>query len=258
MCKRLKHHRHWLEEEKSLPSPLTDCQLAALRVHLTPYRPRAIIVAMKHIAAAARTAKEQFPSLVAHRRLSLQACVPRKYGVTSDCTASCRNVPNQGWYKNDVHPFWLLSRFYRSRPLASRHFVLRASANDAYALVYALRPDPLPANIHTGANLLLLLRSLGGHHALCLGKSFSPHTDKKENFCSPVCPLMFGAALLLQTGSWNRSRSTPGSRFLRLMLWWRTRRAPSTGGTFLTGVSCSARPVPRPVVLDVLELPWRC
>ena len=34
------------------------------------------------------------------------------------------------------------------------------------------------------------------------------------------------------------------------MLWWRTRRAPSAGGSFHTGASSQrSRPVPRPVVL---------
>ena len=72
-------------------------------------------------------------------------------------------------------------------------------------------------------------------------------------------PLMFCPAALLQAGSWNRSYSTPGSRLPRLMLWWRTRRAPSTGGSFHTGVSLQRfRPVPRPMVLDVLALlSWR-
>ena len=44
----------------------------------------------------------------------------------------------------------------------------------------------------------------------------------------------------------------------RLMLWWRNRRTPSTGGDYHTGASSQrSRLVPRPVVLDVLALPWR-
>ena len=40
------------------------------------------------------------------------------------------------------------------------------------------------------------------------------------------------------------------------MLWWRTRRAPSTGDSFHTGASSQgSRPVPRPVVLDLLAPP---
>ena len=39
------------------------------------------------------------------------------------------------------------------------------------------------------------------------------------------------------------------------MFWWRTRRAPSTGRSCHTGApSQRSRPVPRPVVLDVLAL----
>ena len=43
-----------------------------------------------------------------------------------------------------MHPFRLLSRLYRSRPLASSIFTPRASANDALALVYASRLLPHP------------------------------------------------------------------------------------------------------------------
>ena len=41
------------------------------------------------------------------------------------------------------------------------------------------------------------------------------------------------------------------------MSWWRTCRAPSTGGSYHTDASSQrSRPVPRPAVLDVLALPW--
>ena len=43
------------------------------------------------------------------------------------------------------------------------------------------------------------------------------------------------------------------------MSWLRTRRAPSTGASYNTGASSQrSRPVPRPVVLDVLALLSRC
>ena len=65
LCNRAKNHRHWLKEETFLPSPLTESQLAILRVPLTPYRPRATGAAMNGIvAAAAGAAKGQFPSFV--------------------------------------------------------------------------------------------------------------------------------------------------------------------------------------------------
>ena len=61
--------------------------------------------------------------------------------------------------------------------------------------------------------------------------------------------LMF-CPTVLQAGSWNRSCATPGSSLARLMFWWRTRRAPSAGGSFHTGAfSQRTRSVPRPVVL---------
>ena len=115
------------------------------------------VAALNHIAAAARAAERQFPFLVAQRRPSFQACVPREYGVTLDGIASCKKIPNQGRYESAVHPYRLLSRFCRSRPLVSRPFAPRASADDAFALVYALRQAPWPGPLHVGANLLLLL-----------------------------------------------------------------------------------------------------
>ena len=65
---------------------------------------------------------------------------------------------------------------------------------------------------------------------------------------------------LLQAGVVESSTTSPGYCLLRLILWWRTRRAPTTGGSFHTGTSlqCS-RPVPRSVVLYVPALLfWRC
>ena len=54
---------------------------------------------------------------------------------------------------------------------------------------------------------------------------------------------------------WGRRVSYFQANLPWLMLWWRTRRAPLTGGSYHTGASsqCS-RTVPRPVVFDVLAL----
>ena len=73
-------------------------------------------------------------------------------------------------------------------------------------------------------------------------------------------PPMFCPAVLLKAGSWNCRCYTRGFRLPWLMLWWRTRRAPSTGGSYHTGASSQhSPPVPRPVVLDVLAFhSWRC
>ena len=57
----------------------------------------------------------------------------------------------------------------------------------------------------------------------------------------PSCP----------SSGWGRRvfYSTTGYRLSRLMLWWRIRRTPSTGGSYRTGASSQrSRPVPRPVV----------
>ena len=77
---------------------------------------------------------------------------------------------------------------------------------------------------------------------------------------APSTPLMFCPAVPFQTGSRNRFCSTPGSSLPWLVLWWRTCRAPSAGGSFHTGASLQrSRPVPRPVVLHVPPLlSWRC
>ena len=100
-------HQDWLEEETFLPSPLTESQHAAFRVHPTSYRPRVTVAAMNHIAAAVRGAKEQFPFLVAQRPLSFQAYVLWEYEATSAYIASCKEVLNQSRYKSGVHLFWL-------------------------------------------------------------------------------------------------------------------------------------------------------
>ena len=155
MCKT---HPHWFKEEQFLLSPLTDSQLAILRVHLTPYRSRATVAALNHIAAAARAAKVVSQSSISQRQLSFQASIPRECVATSDCTASYRRVTSQSQHKDALHPFRLLSRFYRSRPLASRPSAPRASANDAFALVYALRQALSHKYIPVGVNLLLLLQ----------------------------------------------------------------------------------------------------
>ena len=49
---------------------------------MAPYRSRATVAAMNHIAAALRGAKGQLPSLVAQRRPSFPVCVSREHGAT--------------------------------------------------------------------------------------------------------------------------------------------------------------------------------
>ena len=91
--------------------------------------------------------KVEFPFSISRRQLSIQVFAPPGYGATSDCIALCKKVKKQGRYENAVHPFRLLSRFCRSQPLASRSSAPRASANDAFALVYALQQAPSPGCI---------------------------------------------------------------------------------------------------------------
>ena len=75
---------------------------------------------------------------------------------------------------------------------------------------------------------------------------------------APSTPLMLCPAVLLQTGSWNASCSTPVSGLSRLRLWWRTRRAPSAGGFFHTGASLQRYRSAQVVLYVPALLSWRC
>ena len=72
-----------------------------------------------------------------------------------------------------------------------------------------------------------------------------PYTFKTNKL--PSCPSDWGRTLFQASLPW-------------LMSWWRSRRASSIGAFYHTGASsqCS-RPIPRPVILDVLALfSWHC
>ena len=91
-----------------------------------------------------------------------------------------------------------------------------------------------------------LLRSALDRWRLC-DEFYS--TPSKTAKVLPNCPSSGWVVKSLQF----HSRLSPW-----LMLWWGIRRAPSTGGSYHTGASSQpSPPVPQPVVLDVLALPWR-
>ena len=105
-----------LEEENMFSSPLTESQLAILRVHLTlyrsratvaafrvpptPYRPRVTVAAMDKVVAVAQAVKGQVPFWVTRRQLSFQAWIRREYRAISDWSACCRKVMKQGCYES--------------------------------------------------------------------------------------------------------------------------------------------------------------
>ena len=97
----------------------------------------------------------------------------------------------------------------------------------------------VPSSSLTMTALATLLRLVSPPHGALLCSALDRWRLGDDLRCSSTLP-MYLPAVRLQAGSCNRSCSTPGSCLPPLMLWWRTRRAPSTGDSFHTGASRSA------------------
>ena len=63
---------------------------------------------------------------------------PRGYAAIEGYTVQYKEVPNRSPHVGAVHVFQLQSRFGRSQPLSLKLPALRASANDAFALICAI------------------------------------------------------------------------------------------------------------------------